>query len=146
MEEKNAAIKVNSAQREIARVQKRICSLAIMVNLVAASGLIIMNQNAIAKGLLLGTLFGIANFVLLGMSAPLTIGKTRVRASFITLTSLLIRFALLAIPMVVGLKSTAFSFGAVVLGVFSIQIITLVEYLVVRTIQDEKQQGAAWKG
>jgi len=98
-----------------------------------------MNQNAIAKGLLLGTLFSIANFILLGMSVPLPIGKTRVRASFITLTSLLIRFALLAIPMVVGMKSAAFSFGAVVVGVFSIQIVTLVEYLVVRPIQDGKQ-------
>jgi hypothetical protein len=110
-----------------------------------ASGLIIMNQNAMAKGLLLGTLFGIANFILLGMTVPLTIGKTRTRASFMSLTSLLVRFALLTIPMVVGMKSAAFSFGAVVVGVFSIQIITLVEYLVVRPMQAGKQQGAAWK-
>jgi hypothetical protein len=115
------------------------------VSLGAASGLIIMGQNAIAKGLLLGTLFSIANFVLLGMTVPLTNGKTRTRASFMTLASLLIRFALLAIPMVVGMKSAAFSFGAVVVGVFSIQIITLVEYLVVRPMQEGKQQGAAWK-
>jgi hypothetical protein len=145
MEGKNPVIRGNSAHREVARVQKRICSLAIFVSLGAASGLIIMGQNAIAKGLLLGTLFSIANFVLLGFSVPLTIGKTRTRASFMSLTSLLIRFALLAIPMVVGMKSAAFSFGAVVVGVFSIQIITLVEYLVVRPIQDGKQQGAAWK-
>lgn len=139
MEGENPKIVENSAQREVARVQKRICSRAIVISLGVASGLIIMNQNAIAKGLLLGTLFSIANFILLGMSVPLPIGKTRVRASFITLTSLLIRFALLAIPMVVGMKSAAFSFGAVVVGVFSIQIVTLVEYLVVRPIQDGKQ-------
>ena len=145
MEEKNRAISENSAQREVARVQKRICSLAVFVSLGVASGFIIMGQNAIAKGLLLGTLFGIANFILLGLSVPLTIGKTRTRASFMSLASLLIRFALLAIPMVVGMKSAAFSFGAVIVGVFSIQIITLFEYLVVRPIQDGKQQGAAWK-
>lgn len=138
-------IKGNSAQREVARVQKRICSLAIFISIIVASGLIIMNQNGIAKGFLLGTLFSIANFVLLGMSVPLTIGKTRARASFIAFFSLLIRFALLAIPMVVGMKSAAFSFGAIVVGVFSIQIITLIEYLIVRPIQDGKQQGAVWK-
>ena len=142
---KNPKIRENNAHREVARVQKRICSLTICVSLGVAIGLIIVEQNAIAKGLLLGTLFSIANFVLLGMSVPLTIGMTRTRASLMSLVSLLIRFALLAIPMVVGMKSAAFSFGAAVVGVFAIQIITLIEYLVVRPIQEGKQQGAAWK-
>ena len=101
-----------------------------------ASVFILTNANAVAKGLLLGTLFSIANFILLGVSIPMTLGKARARAGVIALMSLLLRYGLLSIPMVVGLKSAAFSFVAVVAGIFSIQIVTMLEYLLIRPIQD----------
>ena len=130
------AIKGTSGVKEAGRAQRRICSHAIVASLVVASVFILANADAVAKGLLLGTLFSIANFLLLGMSIPMTLGKTRVRASLVALTSLLLRYGLLSIPMVVGVRSDAFSFVAVVAGIFSIQIVTMIEYLVIRPIQD----------
>ena len=136
MEETNSRTKRNSASKEVGRAQRRICSHAIVVSLMLASVLILTNANAVAKGLLLGTLFSIANFILLGVSIPMTLGKARARAGVIALMSLLLRYGLLSIPMVVGLKSAAFSFVAVVAGIFSIQIVTMLEYLLIRPIQD----------
>ncbi len=101
-----------------------------------ASIFILLNANAVAKGLLLGTLFSIANFLLLSMSIPMTLGKARVRAGLIALGSLLLRYGLLSIPMIVGLKYAAFSFVAVVAGIFSIQIITMFEYVLIRPMQE----------
>ena len=136
MEETNSRTKRNSASKEVGRAQRRICSHAIVVSLMLASVFILTNANAVAKGLLLGTLFSIANFILLGVSIPMTLGKARVRAGFIALMSLLLRYGLLSIPLVVGLKSAAFSFVAVVAGIFSIQIVTMLEYLLIRPLQD----------
>ena len=136
MERTTSRTKGNSGGREVGRVQRRICSHAITISLMLASIFVLTNANALAKGLLLGTLFSIANFLLLGMSLPLTLGKTRVRAGLIALGSLLLRYGLLSIPMVVGLKSAAFSFLAVVAGIFSIQVITMFEYLLIRPLQE----------
>ena len=131
--------KGSSNTKEAGRAQRRICSHAIVASLVVASVFILANANAVAKGLLLGTLFSIANFILLSMSIPMTLGKARIRAGFIALTSLLLRYGLLSIPMVVGLTTDKFSFVAVVVGIFSIQIVTMLEYLVIRPIQDGSQ-------
>ena len=136
MEGTNLTTKGSSGTEEAGRTQRRICSHAIVASLVVASVFILANANAVAKGLLLGTLFSIANFILLGMSIPMTLGKARFRAGFIALTSLLLRYGLLSIPMVVGLTSDAFSFVAAVVGIFAIQIVTMLEYLVIRPIQD----------
>ena len=136
MERTTSRTKGNSGGREVARVQRRICSRAITISLMLASIFVLTNANALAKGLLLGTLFSIANFLLLGMSLPMTLGKTRVRAGLIALGSLSLRYGLLSIPMVVGLKSAAFSFFAVVAGIFSIQVITMFEYLLIRPLRE----------
>ncbi len=136
MERTNSRTRGNSRGREVGRVERRICSHAITVSLMLASIFILLNANAVAKGLLLGTLFSIANFLLLSMSIPMTLGKARVRAGLIALGSLLLRYGLLSIPMIVGLKYAAFSFVAVVAGIFSIQIITMFEYVLIRPMQE----------
>jgi hypothetical protein len=53
-------------------------------------------------------------------------------ASFIGLGSMLFRYILLAIPLVVAIKSASFDFVAVVGGIFAVQIVTLLDYIVIR--------------
>lgn len=100
--------------------------------LVLAVFFLIIQENSIAKGLVLGTLSSIINFLLLGISIPMTLGHTRYRAGFIGLISILARYALLAIPLIIGIKLDSFNFVAVVIGVFAVQIVTLIEHLVIR--------------
>jgi hypothetical protein len=128
----------NKYPDETGQLKKRICSHTLKAALVLAVFSLIIQENAIAKGLVLGTLSSIINFLLLGISIPMTLGHTRYRAGFIGLISILARYALLAIPLIIGIKLESFNFIAVVIGVFAVQIVTLIEHLVIGPIFFEK--------
>ena len=124
---------------EVIQVQKKICSWALTSAVVIAFVCIFfLDKKAVGKGLLLGTLFSIINFVLMGKSIPMTLRQTRSKARMIGLGSILARYALLAIPLVVAVKSASFSFIAVAIGIFGVQIVTLVDYTIIRRVQHEK--------
>jgi len=130
--------KISNQRREVSEVKKRICIKVLILTLAVAVFFIILNERSIVKGLALGSLFGIINFLLLGESIPLALGKTRVKAGVIGLASMVIRFSVLAFPLLVGLKSPSFNFAAVVAGIFFVQIATLVEYIIIRPLLEEK--------
>jgi hypothetical protein len=94
----------------------------------------IIQEKAIAKGLLLGTCFSIINFFLMGKSIPMTLGQSRAKAGLIGFGSILSRYVVLAIPMIVAIKLVSFNFVAVVVGIFAVQIVTLVDHIVVRHV------------
>lgn len=124
----------NKYPDETGQLKKRICSHTLKAVLVLAVFFLIIQENAIAKGLVLGTLCSLINFMLLGVSVPMTIRHTRYRAGLIGLVSILARYILLAIPLIMGIKLESFNFVAVVIGVFAVQIVTLIEHLVIRPI------------
>lgn len=121
-------------RNELKQAQKRICSWALSSALVFALLFLFLHEKAVAKGLVLGTLFSIVNFLLLGKSIPLLLGRSRRSASAIGLGSTLARYALLAIPMVVALKTVSFDFVAVVIGIFAVQIVTLIDFVFIRPL------------
>ena len=125
--------KMADHQHQVTRIQKRICMLTLKGALLIAAGFLFIRENAIAKGILLGTLCSIVNFLLLGISVPLTVGRSRYRAGFISLVSILARYTLLAIPLVVGIKCGSFSFVAVIFGIFSVQIALLIDHIIIQT-------------
>jgi hypothetical protein len=119
---------------DLSQMKKRICFRTIALAIVASGILLFLQEKGIARGLLLGTLFSVVNFLLLSTSIPMTLWRSRSQASWIGFGSILTRYAMLAVPMVVGLKSSSFSFFAVVVGVFSVQLFMFFEYLVIRPI------------
>ena len=123
---------------EVIAVQKKICSWAMTAVIVLALIFIVLDEKAIAKGLVLGTLFSIINFVLLGRSIPMTLGQSVGRARLIGLTSILCRYAVLAVPLILGIKLDALNFVAVVVGIFAVQIVTLVDYTIIKRFFDNK--------
>ena len=129
----------DNSQKEINQVQKRICSWAAFMAIVSAILFVVFQEKAIAKGILLGTLFSIINFILLGKSIPLALGQTRSKAGLIGLVSILGRYLLLAIPMIIAIKATSINFVAVVIGIFAVQIVTLFDYIVVRPLFHGKE-------
>ena len=94
--------------------------------------LIVLGEKAIGKGLILGTCFSILNLILMGKSIHLTLGRSRNKAIMAALSSILFRYAVLAIPLVVAIKSVSFNFVAAVIGIFAVQIVTLVDYLITK--------------
>jgi hypothetical protein len=127
--------------REVLELQKRTSSWALGCALVIAAVFLVFGERAFAKGLVLGTCFSILNFMILGRSIPVVLGHGRRKASMIGLASVLIRFALLAVPLIIAIQSVSFDFFAVVVGIFAVQIVTLVDYIVVRPLTTEKGMG-----
>jgi hypothetical protein len=113
----------------IRQTQKKYGSMALILAIFAGMFFILMGQKAIAKGLILGTLFSILNFVLMGQVLPMMIGKTRRTSTVYSLGSITFRFVLLAIPLILSLKMEAFNFAAVVVGIFMVHIIIFGDYI-----------------
>lgn len=128
--------KENGESNDILQIQKRICSWAMVSALVLGFFFIFIGERAIGKGLVLGTCFSILNFILLGRSITATLGHTRKRASLIGFVSMFSRYIILAIPLLVAVKYDAFDFIAAVIGIFAVQMVTLVDYVVIRPFLD----------
>lgn len=109
---------------------------AIFVGLV----FILMGQNAVAKGLILGTFFSIINFILMGEAIPLKAGKSRGKSFFFSLGSIFFRFTLMAIPLIIAIKSVKFHLFAVIGGIFMVQIIILADHIVQSLLSTRSNQ------
>lgn len=110
--------------------QKKYCSKALSSAIIFGFISIFIDQSAIGKGLILGTLFSILNFILMGETLPLRIGKTTGRIFAIALGSIAFRYFILAIPIILAIKLDQFNFFSTVLGIFSIQIVLILDHLV----------------
>jgi ATP synthase I chain len=109
--------------------QKKYCSRAMTVAILAGFGLIIAGQNSMGKGLILGTLFSVVNFVVMGETIPFNIGKSKRRALVFSVGSVLLRYSLMAVPVVLALKFQQFHLIAVICGLFLIQLVILAEHI-----------------
>ena len=132
-------LKIEMENSEVSQFQWRICSWALTSALIFSFLFLFFHENSIAKGLLLGTVFSIINFILLGIFIPMTLKQSRAKAGLFGFISILIRFIILAVPMIVAIKSASFEFIAVIAGIFSVQIVTFVHYVIIKPIQDGKK-------
>jgi len=66
----------------IRETQKKYCSRAMLAAIFVGLVFILMGQNAVGKGLILGTFFSIINFILMGEAIPLKAGKSRGKSFF----------------------------------------------------------------
>ncbi len=110
-------------------IEKRYGSRALYLAVAVGLVLILAGEKSLGKGLVLGTLFSILNFVLIGQSLPRRLGADPRRAAFGALGSVLFRFFLMAIPLYLGLRWDAIHFFAVVVGLFMVQLMILGDHL-----------------
>lgn len=92
-------------------------------------GFILAGFKPIGKGLILGTIFSIINFVLMGLSLPGRMVASKQKVIFRSLMSIGFRYAILAIPLFLAIHLDSLNFPAVVCGIFMIQIIIVFESL-----------------
>ena len=114
---------------EIAQTQKRYGTTSMMAAIFIGILFILMGHKAQAKGLILGSIFSVLNFVLMGEILPLLVGHSRKKSSFISLSSIVFRHGLLAIPLILALKMEWLDFAATVIGLFMVQIMIMGDHL-----------------
>jgi hypothetical protein len=89
--------------------------------------LMLAGEKAVGKGLLLGTLFSAVNFIVMAQLLHRALSGSRKRSTAAALGSILFRFSLLAVPLVISLRTDAVHFIGVVIGLFMVQLTLLVD-------------------
>ena len=114
--------------KEVRETQKKYSFAAITVSIIISLVFIFIDQKPIGKGLILGTLFSIINFVLIGETLLMMIGHSKRKTFFLSLGSIYFRYILLAVPLVIAIKSDQFNLVTVIFGIFSVQLIILADH------------------
>jgi len=109
------------------QLQKRYCSLAMALAIGGALVFVVFGYKPLGRGLVLGTLFSIINFILMGQNIQARMGKTQARTTFLALVSVFFRFALMAVPIVVAVKFEPYHIATAVIGLFMVQIVLFAE-------------------
>lgn len=109
------------------QIQKKFGTRALTIAIVLAVVTILSGHKALGKGLVLGTLFSILNFILMAEFLPLRLSSERRRASAYAFGTLILRYAILAIPLIVAAKSGDFSFTATAAGLFMVPLVALID-------------------
>jgi hypothetical protein len=117
-----------NAMETIRVLQKRCCSRAMVIAIAAALVLILLGHKPLARGLILGTLFSIINFVLMAHSLQARIDKDR-RQKLFALMSVFLRFSLMAVPLIIALLFEPYHIVTAIIGLFLVQAILFLETL-----------------
>lgn len=117
----------------VRETQKKFGSRAMLAAIALGFLLILAGFKPEGKGLVLGTLFSIVNFVLIGELLPMRLGRSKRKAFLFSLSSVAIRYAIMAIPLVAAIYYEQFSLVGVIVGLFMIQLVIMADSLVHRT-------------
>ncbi len=109
--------------------EKIYCSIALGFAVIVGTLCFILMLKPIGKGLILGTLFSIINFVLMAETLPMRIGHTRKKGVGISFLLIFLRYALLAIPLALSIKLNQFNMAATVFGLFSVQLVIMTDHI-----------------
>ena len=124
----------------IRETQKKYCSRAISTAIFAGLFFILAGHQPIGKGLILGTIFSIINFIIMGEMLPLKIGKSKNKTFFFSLGSIFSRYILLAIPLLIAVKFDQYNFISVVVGIFMVQFFILAEQVFINFLSNRRKQ------
>ena len=124
----------------VKETQKKYCSLAMSAAILIGLVMILAGQKPVGKGLILGTLFSVVNFILMGETLPVKIGKSRPKTFFFSLGSILFRYFLMAIPLFLAIKMDQFNLVASICGLFMVQLMILADHLIASLFSGYKKQ------
>jgi len=115
---------------EVRQIQKVYCSHAMMLAIAAALFFLVLGNKPVSKGLILGTLFSVINFILMAQGLPFQLGKGRAKTFLSCLGSIWVRYALLAMPLIIAIKLEMFNFAAAAVGILMVQVVILGHHLI----------------
>jgi len=111
------------------QTQKKYAIKTFTLAIVIALFFILMGQKPVAKGFIMGTVFSVINFILMGKTITLKFGRSKRKTFSISMGSIILRYLLLAIPLIAALKFEQLNLVATILGIFMIQLVILAEHL-----------------
>jgi hypothetical protein len=110
------------------QTRNRYCKRALAAAVVVGVLTLLAGQKAMGKGLVLGTLFSIANFSIMAYLLPANFSNSRMKTFFTAFLSIGGRYALMAVPLILALTLERFSWPATVVGLFMVQLVILAEH------------------
>ena len=113
----------------VKQTQKKYGSRALWIAIVVGFCFFLAGYKPVGKGLVLGTIFSVINFVLIGQALPLRIGKSKGKVFFLSLGSIFCRYILMAVPIIVAVKFEQFDLVGAILGLFMIQFVILADHI-----------------
>ena len=113
----------------IRRTQKKYGSRALAIAVIVGLATVLLGQNSLGKGLVLGTLFSVINFVLMGETLPLKIGRSNKATFLVSMFSMVLRYLLLAVPLIIAAKYEEFHIISAIIGVFMVQVVIIADHL-----------------
>ena len=113
----------------VRELRKKYCPTALFIAIIIALVLIFAGQRALARGIVLGTLFSILNFVLMGMSIQLRMARTRRSSTIVSLFLVLLRFGILAVPVLISIYYENYHTATTIAGLFMVQAVMLADAL-----------------
>lgn len=114
---------------EIRKVQNQYGSQALIAAIVIAIVFIAFDKKPIAKGLILGTLFSIFNFVAMAQMLPMRLGKEKRKTFWASFGGIWFRYLLMGVPIFVALKFESYNFFSTAAGLFMVQGIIVAHHL-----------------
>ena len=111
------------------QIQKKVIQQALWLSIVIGLVVILAGYKPVGKGLILGALFSVLNFILMARSIGMKLGRSKKQAISISLGSIILRYVLLAIPLITAVKFEQFNLIATVVGIFMIQLVILADHL-----------------
>jgi asparagine N-glycosylation enzyme membrane subunit Stt3 len=125
----------------IRETQKKYSTRAITAAIFIGFLFIIAGQKPVGKGLILGTIFSIINFIIMGETLPLRIGKAKNKTFLLSLSSIFLRYILLAVPLIIAVKFEEYNFISVIFGIFMIQLFILADHFISLVTAARKKQA-----
>lgn len=113
----------------IRQIQKKYCTRTISTAIFIGFFFILVGQKPIGKGLILGAVFSIVNFILMGEMLPLKMGKTKGKTYVFSLSSIFFRYLILAVPLIMAIKLEQYNIFAVTIGIFFVQLFILADHV-----------------
>lgn len=125
----------------IRETQKKYSTRAITASIFIGFLFIIAGQKPVGKGLILGTIFSIINFIIMGETLPLRIGKAKNKTFLLSLSSIFLRYILLAVPLIIAVKFEEYNFISVIFGIFMIQLFIIADHFASLITATRKKQA-----
>ena len=95
---------------------------------------LLLGLKPLGKGIILGTIFSVLNFIVMSELIPNTLGKSTNRAVVVSLLSKIPRLALMAVPLIIAMKSDSIEFFGAAAGLFMVQVIIMFDHVILKKI------------
>jgi hypothetical protein len=113
----------------VKQTQKKITRQALALAIIVGFVFILMGHKPIGKGLVLGAIFSVLNFIFMARSIGLKFGRSKGQIFSISIGSIILRYILLAIPLIAALKFEQFNMISTIVGIFMIQLVILADHV-----------------